>query len=489
MRPARWSTLLIGAAATLTLTTGWGTANAAAIPPVAPTTVIAAGSQGSSTNTWEKAEEVPGSGALNRAGDAVINSVSCASPGNCAAGGFYSDAQAFVVNETNGTWGKAEEVPGTAALNQGGDASVSQLSCASPGDCSAGGSYLDGSGTYQAFVVNETNGTWGTARQVPGFPALGRESVGYVLSCASAGNCSEGGSYTDSSNRFQAFVVNETNGVWGTAQEVPGTGPLNQGGDAHLGAMSCASVGNCSGGGFYTDAAGNTQVFVVNETNGIWGAAEEVPGSAAVSKGGAFGAQLFSVSCASAGDCAAVGTYTDAAGHHVGFVDNETNGVWTTIQAVRGVADQGFGQTLSVSCASAGNCTAGGNYSAPGIPTGAFVVNEVNGTWGASQAVPGIAALNVGGNATTDSVSCASAGNCAAVGTYKGGAGSTEAFVVNQTNGTWGTAEEVPGTATLNKGENATINSVSCAAPGRCSAGGSYSDGSFQIQAFVVNES
>jgi hypothetical protein len=50
-----------------------------------------------------------------------LSSVSCASAGNCGAGGFYRDAagidQAWVVSEKNGTWGKAEEVPGTAALN------------------------------------------------------------------------------------------------------------------------------------------------------------------------------------------------------------------------------------------------------------------------------------------------------------------------------------------------------------------------------------
>ena len=41
--------------------------------------------------------------ALNRRGDAGVSSVSCASAGECSAGGFYDDAagiQGFVVNET-----------------------------------------------------------------------------------------------------------------------------------------------------------------------------------------------------------------------------------------------------------------------------------------------------------------------------------------------------------------------------------------------------
>ena len=70
--------------------------------------------------------------------------------GECAAGGSYMDGsgddQAFVVSETNGVWGNAVEVPGTAALNSGGHAVVYSVSCGAAGDCAAGGSYLDGSG-------------------------------------------------------------------------------------------------------------------------------------------------------------------------------------------------------------------------------------------------------------------------------------------------------------------------------------------------------
>jgi hypothetical protein len=33
---------------------------------------------------------------------------------------------------------------------------ITSVSCARAGDCSAGGSYADASGHFQAFVVNET---------------------------------------------------------------------------------------------------------------------------------------------------------------------------------------------------------------------------------------------------------------------------------------------------------------------------------------------
>src|SRR5437899_2730603 len=93
----------------------------------------AAAQAAASGGTWGKAEEVPGPAALNAGGDAFIRAVSCASAGNCSAGGDYRDShgltQAFVVGEAHGTWGKAEEVPGLAALNTGGLAVIFSLSC------------------------------------------------------------------------------------------------------------------------------------------------------------------------------------------------------------------------------------------------------------------------------------------------------------------------------------------------------------------------
>src|SRR5260370_37896605 len=39
--------------------------------------------------------------------------------------------------------------------------------------------------------------------------------------------------------------------VWGTAQEVPGTAALNRGGDAFIASVSCAAADNCGAGGGY----------------------------------------------------------------------------------------------------------------------------------------------------------------------------------------------------------------------------------------------
>src|SRR5579862_4674672 len=386
---------------------------------------------------WGKAIEVPGSAALNSGGNAEAESVSCAAAGDCAAGGYYKDGsahyQAFVVNETHGRWGTAVEVPGSATLNSGGDARVESVSCVAAGDCAAGGYYDDGSGNYQVFVVSETYGVWGIAVEVPGSAALNSGGDARVLSvsCAAAGECAGGGYYKDGSGHYQAFVVDETHGVWGTAIEVPGSAALNSGGDAAVNSVSCSAAGDCTAGGAVDDSS-KIQAFVASETNGVWGTAVEVPGSAALNSGGE--AAVNSVSCSAAGECAAGGSYTDGSSELQAFVASETHGVW-----------------------------------------------------GTAVEVPGDATLNNGGLAGVNSVSCASAGDCAAGGFYTDGASHNQAFVVSETHGVWGTAIEVPGSATLNSGAFASVNSVSCAAPGDCAAGGHYSDGSSHNQAFVVN--
>lgn len=247
--------------------------------------------------TWGKPENVPG--IARKAGDnplfggPAVGAVSCSSGGNCAAvGSFVSgdEAKPFVVTEKNGVWGKAAQVPGLAAITHGGSG-LDAVSCASTGNCTAGGTYVSGlSGgdtINEAFVVNEKNGAWGKAEEVPGiaalnvvFPDYGADAVVNSVSCKSAGNCSAGGAYMNAAYEYEAFVVSEKNGVWGKAEEVPGTGALNAGANdisGGLGTVSCGSAGNCSGAGAYTDGSGHAQAFVVNQKSGAWGKALVVP--------------------------------------------------------------------------------------------------------------------------------------------------------------------------------------------------------------------
>src|SRR5215469_14933674 len=98
---------------------------------------------------WTAATPVPGLAGLGTADMNVVTTVSCTAPGDCTAGGDYLGVQnatgeifrPFVVTESGGTWGTAQEVPGVGEQPAADPATLAQISCSSPGNCVAVGNY------------------------------------------------------------------------------------------------------------------------------------------------------------------------------------------------------------------------------------------------------------------------------------------------------------------------------------------------------------
>jgi len=99
------------------------------------------------TSTWRVAR-IPGVATLNQGGDAQVGSVSCASARS-------DHGQPFVVSEVRGTWHNAIKVPGITTFNKGADAVIDSVSCPSAGHCGAAGSYTDSAKRYQAFAAGQ----------------------------------------------------------------------------------------------------------------------------------------------------------------------------------------------------------------------------------------------------------------------------------------------------------------------------------------------
>jgi hypothetical protein len=426
---------------------------------------------------WRDAIAVPGMTTLDVTGYSIVNSVSCPTASVCVAGGFYRDAsnhvQAFVVKEHDGQWGRAKEVPGTSALNDG-DAEVVSVSCAAAGACAVGGFYTDVADHFKAFLVSERHGRWGKAFAVPGLATLngGPDAEVYSVACAAVGECAAGGVYTGRGGHSQAFVVSEIHGRWSHAIRVRGTVKLNRGFDARVQSVSCGAPGDCVAAGHYTDSFGSGQAFVENMRHGHWDWATEVPGSAGWES---RYAEVSSVSCVAAGECAGGGHY--GAADLRAFVVSEHNGQWRRALTVPGTRTfkGSNAQVNSVSCAAAGECVAGGYYTKPAPALQGFVVNMKHGRWGHAVDVPGLAALNVAGDAEVFSVSCGAVGWCVAGGRFTGADG-YRAWVATERHGRWGDAIEVPGMATLNDGD-AQVNAISCRGLDSCAAGGYYNRG------------
>jgi hypothetical protein len=243
--------------------------------------------------------------------------------------------------------------------------------------------------------------------------------------------------------------------------------------------VACPTAGNCAAVGAYLDKSQKRHGFVAVERNGSWAKATEVPGLGKR-------AEVYSVSCSTADSCVAGGTVADQA-----FVTVEQNGTWGTAIPVPGLAalnNDGPAFVDSVTCESAGNCAIAGSYRDSHRHWQAFAVSQDNGTWGKAIPLPGVAALNKGGDAVVDDLSCPSAGNCAAAGDYADRFRHLQGFVIIERNGTWERAIRVPGLSALNKGRDAGFTSVSCPSPGHCTAGGYYSDRPDHFQGFVVTQ-
>ena len=206
--------------------------------------------------TWTSQEIV---GALNAGGNSQVNSVSCTTSTFCVAGGYYADvahhSQSFVSTWNGSTW-IDQEVAG--ALNVAGDSLVNSVSCSTLSFCVAGGSYAAVLGQSQSFVSTWNGSTW-SDQELAGALNAGNYSQMNSVSCSSATFCVAGGEYKDSANHYQSYVSTWNGSTW-SDQELAGA--LNAGGDSQLASVSCTTSTFCAAGGRYAAAVGNYQSFV-----------------------------------------------------------------------------------------------------------------------------------------------------------------------------------------------------------------------------------
>jgi hypothetical protein len=503
---------LAGGFASAAATTGIPAPHAAAIAPAAP----AAGTQGAGKPApWKTAIDVPGLSASQ--GDSVsVSGVACPSVNHCVATGTYRDAarnqQAFITVQENGTWGRAFEVPGSAALNKGFFADAAGVACPATGECTIAGEYTDSAGRLQLFVADEKNGHWGSAHPIPGSVKLNGAGLGATieaLACGAPGDCVVAGSYTAGAGASgttteirssagagtptaspvaeHAFVAGEKNGTWGNAIQVPGLSALKATVDSGASSVSCAGT-DCAVIGLYTDSKLVLHAFVADMKDGRWGNARVVPGTPA-------NAAASVVYCAAPGNCAATGDFTDSHGKAQVWVAAENGGTWHQAAAIPGIAALSKGGEAGagdITCVSPGNCTTIGTVTqvASGkTASAAYTADERGGTWHAARLIPGTTTAKPGRQSSFGLVSCPKEDACAVGGGFTDSLGEhSQAVTVNEAGGIWGSATPVPGLARLNKGADAAITALACAAPAHCAAGGYYTDAHGLRHTFITTE-
>ena len=405
----------------------------------------AAGAAVTPTGHWGNAHPVGGLNTGNTGGLAAVSSVSCGSPGNCVAvGNFHTSdhsSHGFFAVEQGGAWGQAAE------LLPGNSSTLDAVSCSDAADCVMIGHAID-SAPHPFFDI-EAHGVWGLPTAL-GVNGLRGEPIAVSCVPGSPGNCAIGGWVNDAKGLAQPFTKGENNGTWGPVQQVTALENVNAGVDAQVSSVSCPAPGSCTAVGYVRTPSASHHPFITEEGGGQWTFGFPIP---ALSRITTNSAQANVVSCATAGECALAGDYTDGHGQQQVFVIDKAKGDWLLPQPVPGVADRnvgGFAEVKGVSCGSAGNCVVVGDYVADNRNTFAgFVAEEKNGTWQQARTIIGTVG-SVPGSGSADSVSCPTAGNCVVGGSVGDQAG-THAITLSETNGTWGSPQHVPGMGALSK--------------------------------------
>jgi hypothetical protein len=417
-----------------------------------------------------------------------LRKLSCPSAEECTAVGSYDipaehkeeplRTQGELLSETGDSWGRGVEVTMPAGAASNPKVEFEALSCPSVGNCTAVGAYRE-NGEHElehGFLLDESEGVWEPAVEasLPG----GASSIQVIftgLSCPSAGNCTAVGNVNDGIGHWQGFVLGETNGTWGTGFEpsLPAGAPSNP--EVYMGGVSCASAENCTAVGYYGESVEHAPKhgLVLTETAGTWGT-----GMNAIPPAGAVSDSLEGVSCPSAENCTAVGDYKASSGHSEGLILGETAGAWgTALEAgLPANASSAPGATVNkVQCVSAGNCTTVGVYTAssPEESDEAMFLTETAGVWGAAveRPLPAEAGPQL---VIEGSLSCPAAGDCSYVGNYKVDEIISRALLETENDGTWGPAITGHLPANANGDPGAFLSSVSCTAPRNCTAVGSY---------------
>ncbi len=335
------------------------------------------------------------------------------------------------------------------------DLGLASITCSSVGNCVAVGNYESNSEVWEAMIVSEHDGRWGRAIQAPlpaDAPVAGQSAVLLDVTCASGGNCTAAGYYVDDLGHQEALLVSGSGDSWSVSPAPTAPSDARKDPNVTPSAVACAEANSCAAVGTYLNPLQNSLGLLFSESAGAWqhGSGVSLPADAApASTVGDQTVVLASVSCPETGSCAAVGWYFDNDENGQGLIVDQQNGVWQPgaemklpANAVGGLEKQSAGLDW-VSCASAGNCLATGVYTDAGYNSRGLLLSEVNGIW--QTAVESPLPRNAGNieYAAADQSACTAVGDCAVIGTYNDGRGNVFGYTLSESGGTWGSAQEV----------------------------------------------
>ena len=342
-------------------------------------------------------------------------------------------------------------------------------------------------------TTGDAAATWTVQRVV--LPSGGASiPQGYLptLACPTTTDCVAAGTYATTSGVIRGLITSETQGHW-SSRAIPL--PSNAAGAPGVTPyqVACATAGNCAIVGSYQDTQGDTLPFAARESGGVWSAAAlSLPADAL---GAGQNGQARAVACPTAATCVVVGTYLSAAANAPAeaFVETSTASGWSAAQTVTlpaGAAGMPGAMVNQIACTGAGTCLASGVYLDQDNVQHVFTVTETGGRWATATTLTPPANASLYAHVTVGGVACV-ASACTVIGTYLDHAGHVEPFAATEAGGTWSPAVELAlpaGAAANPRTLDYGYVGLACPAVGSCVTGGQYVDARGRYQGFLVSQ-
>jgi hypothetical protein len=387
------------------------------------------------------------------ASGSTLAAVSCTEGTSCTAvGNFFAKstkAGGALAEQWDGTTWIVEPTPGTTLdfLNA--------VACSTPTSCTAVGQT-----GFSQPIADRWDGTSWAAQTVSSSASASQTNL-VGIACPTQNSCFATGSalYARGDGTNLTFVEQWNGGQWAIQTSFNPTGATAFG----LAGVSCASAHACMAVGYYFDAAGTRRTLAEEWNDSGW-TVQSTPNLA-----DAADAVLASVSCLSAQDCTAVGSYNDTTGFSFPLAEHWNGSKWS-VQPSAGPTSPAGSVLNSVSCTTRNACTAAGGYV---NSTGTLItlVERWNGTTWEIQPTPNPSgALYVAFNG----VACPAVRSCTAVGFLVDSQFNFLTFAEHWNGTTWETQSTPNPNGT--SGPNGTLEGgVSCPAPDACTAVGQWS--------------
>jgi hypothetical protein len=314
-----------------------------------------------------------------------LDSVSCTSGSNCMAVGEASlssgSLSALAEHWDGSTWTVV-----TTAMFDGRFPGLEQVSCGAATTCMATTTITD------TPMTELWNGSTWTLESLAR-PANSLNFSVEPISCASASTCVAVGCDLDSQRGNLGLAESWNGTAWSVQATLPGA--------CNLGEISCATAASCL-------AVADTQALAEYWDGRTW--TMEPP----LQPGGA-NPELFDVSCPVAKNCTAAGSYANASGMAVTLAEHWNGSTWT-IEPTKNKSKSSDDDLDGISCVSASNCTATGTYANATGTVSKTLAEHWNGSTWNIQATPDPPHTTM---ARLLQVSCPGGGaGCTAVGDY-----------------------------------------------------------------------